>query len=76
MDRIILQSGGSDIEAQELKEKIRTSQNQVKLQGTVYYVSEFGDDTNDGLTESTPICSINHFPKKRDLILKMLSFAE
>ena len=54
------QSGGADKEAQELRQKILYSANNLYGDGTIYYFSENGDDTNDGLTPETPFKSYEH----------------
>ena len=43
-----------DITAERLKQKILNSKSEVEFEGTAYYVSNNGDDGNDGLTPQTP----------------------
>lgn len=39
--------------SRELREKIRHAKPEIKVSGTIYYVSNDGDDNNDGLTPET-----------------------
>ena len=55
-----MQSGGADREAEELKNRIIFAEDTVKSTNNTYYVSENGDDTNDGLSPESAIRTINH----------------
>lgn len=37
-----------------MRDRIRNTETKVKYKGTAYYVSENGNDDNDGLTPDTP----------------------
>ncbi|MBQ2746663.1 MAG: hypothetical protein IJF35_02995, partial [Clostridia bacterium] len=39
--------------SRELREKIRHAKPEIKVSGNIYYVSNDGDDNNDGLTPET-----------------------
>ncbi len=57
-------SGFADKEAQELKNKILSSENTeeyYKIEGTKYYISENGDDSNDGLSPKKAFKSLKNF---------------
>ena len=43
-----------DAHAEKRKHEIRCTEDNITVSGKVYYVSNSGDDANDGLTESTP----------------------
>lgn len=54
-----------DIVAEKLKNEILNTNTEVTFTGTAYYVSENGDDSNDGLTPKTPwktLEKVNSFP--------------
>ncbi len=67
--KVLIETGAADVQAEALKEKILSTGNELELSenGTVYYVSENGDDQNDALTPQTAIKS---FHKIADLPLK------
>lgn len=67
--KVVKEIGGAEIEANALKQKVLESENSLVFSqnGTVYYVSEKGDDANDGLTPET---AIRNFHKVSDLPLK------
>ena len=58
--KIEMQSGGADLEATALRNKIIASKDTVKAKNNTYYVSMNGDDSNDGLSPERPIKTINH----------------
>ena len=58
--KVLRQKGGAEKEADALREKILNSANALYGNGTVYYFSENGDDSNDGLTPNTPFKSYLH----------------
>ena len=58
--KIEMQSGGADLEAAALRNKIIASKDTVKAKNNTYYVSMNGDDSNDGLSPERPIKTINH----------------
>ena len=67
--KVVKQVGGAEIEAKALKDKILSAESELVInpQGTVYYVSESGDDGNDGLTPET---AIKNFHRVSTLPLK------
>ena len=48
-------SGGADKEANELKEKILNSKDTIASKGTTYYISENGDEFNEGTSPEEPL---------------------
>lgn len=57
-------SGGSDAQAETLRNKILTATDDVKVIGTKYYFSSInGNDENDGLSPSTPLKSLASITK-------------
>lgn len=50
VEKVIKQLGGADEKAEILKQEILLSQNALKNGNKVYYVSENGNDANDGLS--------------------------
>ncbi len=67
--RVLRETGAADLEADALKQRIINSENELVFSqnGTVYYVSEKGNDANNGLTPETAIKS---FHKIGDFNLK------
>ena len=67
--KVVKEIGGAEKEASAMLEKILNAENELVFSqnGTVYYVSENGDDSNDGLTPDT---AIRNFHKVSDLPLK------
>lgn len=59
--------GGAEKQANELREKIRCSGDSLEIKGTVYYVSENGNDENDG---TSPDKAIKSFDRLDTLELK------
>ncbi len=60
IDKVILHNGGADAESENLKSVIlNTKDSEIKAKKT-YYVSEKGDDSNDGLSPERPIKSYMH----------------
>lgn len=51
-------SGGADDKAQALRNKILSSSDNLSRTGTVYYLSENGNDSNSGRSASSPIKTI------------------
>ncbi len=51
--------GGAEKEANNLREKILNCKDNLNIVGTVYYVSDNGDDENDGLSPDSPIKSFD-----------------
>ena len=62
-----------DERAEALKRKILDAEDEVTFDGTAYYVSNSGDDGNDGLSPETAICSLERIYslplKKGDAVL-------
>lgn len=57
-------SGGSDAEAETLRNKILNAADDVKVTGTKYYFSSInGNDENDGLSPKTPLKSLTSATK-------------
>ncbi len=48
-----------DVLADNLRSEILGARDEITITGTAYYVSESGDDNNDGLSPKTPICTID-----------------
>lgn len=48
-----------DRAARELKEEIQNAPSRYSVTGTTYYVSQEGSDDNDGLSEKTPVKSLD-----------------
>ncbi len=57
LEKVVMQSGGADNEAEALKNKILSAKDTIKDRKNVYYVSENGDDSNDGLSPEKAIKS-------------------
>lgn len=55
--------GGADKEAAELKKQIFETEDNLEITGTAYYVSEKGDDFNDGLSPEHPLRSVEILQK-------------
>lgn len=60
IDKVITHSGGADAESSALKEKILSAKDNLGNGNKTYYVSERGDDSNDGLSPEKPIKSYLH----------------
>lgn len=62
-------SGGADLKAQALQNKIASAEDNLKITGTRYYISSLrGSDTNDGKTPETPFLTFDR--------IKWMDFAE
>lgn len=57
LEKVILESGGADAQAEALKNKILSSEDTIKDRKNIYYVSQNGDDSNDGLSPEKAIKS-------------------
>ena len=66
--KVVNEIGGAEKEAKALMERVLNAENELvfSLNATIYYVSENGDDSNDGLSPDTAIKS---FHKVADLPL-------
>ena len=60
IDKVIKHSGGADIAAEELKQRILSTKDSERCSNNIYYVSQRGDDSNDGLSPQRPIKSYDH----------------
>lgn len=60
VDKVIKHSGGADYEAEALKLKILSAKDSERKANNTYYVSERGDDCNDGLSPERPIKSYDN----------------
>lgn len=73
IEKVTVHSGGADLEANALKEKILSAPDTLSGCGITYYFSENGKDSNDGLSKEKPLKSfvkINELPLKAgDVIL-------
>lgn len=59
--KVIKHSGGADKEAEAMKKKILEAKNELpERDGKTYYVSQNGDDSNDGLSPERPIKTYGH----------------
>ena len=68
LDKVVCHKGGADKEAEAMRQKILNAVNELpKAFGKTYYVSENGDDSNDGLSPETAIKTYKHIA---DLPLK------
>ena len=67
VDKVITLTGGADAEAETLKNKILYAKDLIGTGNNTYYLSERGDDSNDGLSPERPIKSFLHIA---DLPLK------
>ena len=67
LQKPIVQTGGAEIEAHELKQKILNAPDVEIEGGTVYYFSQNGDDNNDGLS---PEKALKSYMKMAELPLK------
>ena len=52
-------SGGADNQAEQLRAQILSATDELTYSGKVYYVSENGNDSNSGLSASTPIKTVD-----------------
>lgn len=60
-DKVVCHKGGADKEAEAMRQKILNAVNELpKAFGKTYYVSENGDDSNDGLSPETAIKTYHH----------------
>ncbi len=59
MKKVEEMHGGAKREAIELRTNIQLLEDDIKIKGTIYYVSEHGDDKNTGNSISTPIKTIS-----------------
>lgn len=50
VEKVLKQLGGAEKEASALREKILSAESELKIKGRVFYVSENGNDANDGLS--------------------------
>ena len=61
VEKVIKHSGGADREADAMRKKVLEAQNELpERDGKIYYVSENGDDNNDGLSPERPIKTYGH----------------
>ena len=60
--------GGSDKEASILKKKILGAKDEVVIKGKKYYISNNGDDKNDGLSPATAWATFNKFHAMGDFL--------
>ncbi len=67
LQKPIVQTGGAEIEAHELKQKILNAPDVEIKGGTVYYFSQNGDDNNDGLS---PEKALKSYMKMAELPLE------
>ena len=51
--RLTPMTGGSDVEAEALRQSILNTKDELVVTGTTYYVSPKGDDANDGTSPET-----------------------
>jgi len=63
VDKVIKQIGGADTVAEQLKQKILSAKDPERVSKNTYYVSERGDDRNDGLSPERPIKSYDKIAK-------------
>ncbi len=57
LEKVIFQTGGAEVEAGELKNKILYSKDTMPEGNKKYFISNNGNDENDGLSPDTPIKS-------------------
>lgn len=66
VDKVIKHKGGADKEADAMRKKVLEAKNELpERDGKIYYVSQSGDDNNDGLSPERPIktyCHIQDLP--------------
>lgn len=58
--KVITENGGADQHALVLKDNILNAKDTIGIRNNTYYVSERGDDSNDGLSPEKPIKSYMH----------------
>ncbi len=61
-------SGGADREAQILREKISNAKDNLKITGKSYYISNGGDDNNDGLSPETAWKTVEKIEQMGDFL--------
>lgn len=59
ISKVLKQTGGAECQADALREKILSAENEIKTAGRIFYVSEKGDDSNDGLTPETAFKTVS-----------------
>ena len=57
LEKLTLQNGGADFESEKLKNRIICSNDTISDRKNTYYISENGDDANDGLSPERAIRS-------------------
>ena len=66
-ERLNPQSGGADKESVELRESIMNTKDELKTEGTVYYISSLnGDDTNSGTSPESAWETLSAYKNVRD----------
>ena len=55
--------GGSDSEAMAMRDKILKADDSLNITGKIYYVSNKGDNKNDGLSPETPFKDLSAVPR-------------
>lgn len=59
VDKVVRKIGGAEKEAEALRNKILSAENALEITGKVYYVSNNGDDSNDGLSPKTAVKTLS-----------------
>ncbi len=68
----ILEKGGTDEKAKLMRQQISASKDCPVRKNTVYYISNNGDDKNDGLTPQTPFKTVERAEQIRDFSYTLL----
>lgn len=55
----VIKAAGANKQANAMRRSVLDAKSSVKVSGTTYYVSQKGDDTNDGKSPSTPFATLN-----------------
>ena len=55
----IVKKAGANKQANAMRKSILASKDAISVKGTTYYVSQNGDDTNDGKSPKTPFATLN-----------------